>query len=226
MVAGMVAAPYTLERRSRWLIASFNEPWSILSWCVVNGGFQRTRTAAWLHLHPDEIAGVDDPADWMRSRLHLEGLSDAVGFMTSRPALLSVESGAEEQDCRAWALGTVGLSNALRAGDPAGKSSLGTINLLICVSLPLTTEAALEGLCLASEAKTLAVLESGTRSIVSGAAATGTGTDSIAIAWPEKGAPASYSGKHTPAGAAIGRAAFDAVTRGVAQWRDEHGGRE
>jgi adenosylcobinamide amidohydrolase len=225
MVAGMVAAPYTLESRSRWLIARFNEPWGLLSWCLVNGGFQRTRTVAWLYLHPNEIAGVAEPADWMRSRMHLEGLSDAVGFMTSRPTLLSVESGAEEQDCWAWAVGTVGLSNALRAGDPAAESSCGTINLLICVSRPLSTEAALEGLCLAAEAKTLAVLESGTPSIVSGAAATGTGTDYIAIAWPEKGALAVYSGKHTPAGAAIGRAAFDAVTRGIAQWRGETGGR-
>src|SRR5207237_9110467 len=122
-----------------------------------------------------------------------------------------------EGDCAAWAVGTVGLSNALRVGDPAGEASGGTINLLVCVSAPLTTEAALEGLCLAGEGKTLAVLESGTRSTASEARATGTGTDYIALAWPTVGTPLPYSGKHTAAGAAIGRAAFLAVTRGIAQ---------
>ena len=225
MVASVVAAPYTLEQRSRWLIARFSEPWNLLSWCVVNGGFQRTKTVGWLYLQPNEIAEVSDSADWMRARMYAEGLGDAVGFMTSRRAHCWVEGSAEEAECQAWAVGTVGLSNALRVGDPAGKSKCGTINLLVCVNAPLTTEAALEGLCLAGEAKTAAVLESGTRSSISPAPATGTGTDYMAVAWPPKGAPLPYSGKHTAAGAAIGRAAFETVTRGIAQWRDENGDR-
>jgi len=225
MVASVVAPPFALEQRLRWLIARFNEPWSLLSWCVVNGGFQRTKTVGWLYLQQNEITAVTDSADWMRATMHDEGLSDAVGFMTSRRAHCWVEGSAEEADCQAWAVGTVGLSNALRVGDPAGKSSCGTINLLVCVNAPLTTEAALEALCLTGEAKTVAVLESGMRSIASQAPATGTGTDYIAVAWPSTGAPLPYAGKHTAAGAAIGRAAFDAVTRGIAQWRDENGGR-
>jgi len=225
MVASVVAAPYALEQRSPWLIARFSEPWNLLSWCVVNGGFQRTRTVGWLYLRQDEIASANDPADWMRAAMHDEGLSDAVGFMTTRRVHSWVEASAEEADCQAWAVGTVGLSNVLRVGDPAGKSSYGTINLLVCVSAPLTTEASLEALCLAGEAKTLALLESGTRSNASNALATGTGTDYMALAWPTKGAPLPYAGKHTAVGATIGRAAFDAVTRGIAQWRDENGDR-
>jgi adenosylcobinamide amidohydrolase len=220
----MVAAPYGLEQRERWLIARFSEPWCLLSWCVVNGGFQRTRTAAWLYLQQNEIALVSDPVDWMRSAMHAEGLSDAVGFMTSRRAHAWVESSAEEGDCQAWAVGTAGISNALRAGDPAGKVQCGTINLLICVSCPLTMEAALEALALIAEAKALAVLESGTRSIVSGEPATGTGTDYLALAWPPTGAPLMYSGKHTAVGAAVGRAAFATMRRGIDEWRRENGG--
>lgn len=223
MVASVVAPPYALEQRPRWLIARFSEPWNLLSWCVVNGGFQRTKTVGWLYLQQNEIAAVGDSADWMRAAMHAEGLGDAVVFMTSRRAHRWVEASAADADCLAWAVGTVGLSNAMRAGDPAGKSSCGTINLVVCVSTPLTTEAALEALCLVGEAKTLAVLDSGTRSIASHAPATGTGTDYMALAWPARGALAPYSGKHTAAGAAIGRAAFDAVTRGIAQWRDENG---
>ena len=230
MVACVVAPPYTLEQRSRWLIARFSEPWNLLSWCVVNGGFQRTKTVGWLYLEQNEIAGVSDSADWMRARMYTDSLGEAVSFMTTRRVHRWVESSADEADCiahgvTAWAVGTVGLSNALRAGDPAGEPSCGTINLLVCVNVPLTTEAALEALCLAGEAKTLAVLESGTRSTSSRAPATGTGTDYIALAWPTSGTPLPYSGKHTAVGAAIGRAAFLAVTRGIAQWHDENGDR-
>ena len=85
-------------------------------------------------------------------------------------------------------------------------------------------EAALEALALIAEAKALAVLESGTRSIVSGAPATGTGTDYLALAWPPAGTPLPYSGKHTAVGAAIGRAAFTAIARGIDEWRVENGG--
>lgn len=220
-----VAAPYTLEQRSRWLIAHFTEPWNVLSWCVLNGGFQRTKTVAWLYLRKNEIAEVTDPVDWFRAAAHDECLSHAVAFMTSRRAHSHVESCAEQAHCRAWAIGTVGLSNALRVGDRAGIAFPGTINLLVSVNTPLTTEAAMEALCLASEAKTLAMLESNTPSRVSQAPATGTGTDYLAIAWPAGGAMTPYAGKHTAAGAAIGRAAVDAVKRGIAQWQDENGDR-
>ncbi|MBC8164867.1 MAG: adenosylcobinamide amidohydrolase [Bryobacteraceae bacterium] len=225
MVAGVVAPPYALEQPSRWLIARFSQPWNVLSWCVVNGGFQRTKTVAWLYLRDNEIATVTDTADWIRAAMHAEGLSDAVSFMTSRRAHTWVETSAREGDCQTWAIGTIGLSNALRVGDPAGKSSCGTINLLVCVNTPLTTEAALEALCIATEGKTLAMLESGMPSVASQAPATGTGTDYLAVAWPVTGSPTPYSGKHTAAGAAIGRAAFATVAEGIARWQEENGAR-
>ncbi len=224
MVTSVVTLPYTLEQRARWLVARFSEPWSFLSWCVVNGGLQRSKTVAWLYLQENEIETVSDPVDSMHAAMHDEGLSDAIGFMTRRRAHACVESRAEEEGSQAWAIGTVGLSNALRAGDPPGKAPHGTINLLVCVSVPLTPESAMEALCLIAEAKALAAVESGIRSIVSKAPATGTGTDYLAVAWPPAGAPRPYAGKHTAAGSVIGRAAFSAVTRGIAQWQNEYGG--
>jgi adenosylcobinamide amidohydrolase len=223
MVAGVVAAPYALEERSRWLIVRFREPWNLLSWCVVNGGFQRTTTVAWLYLRQNEIADVIDPADWLRAQAHREGLGDAVTFMTSRRLHRRMESSAKEMNCHAWAIGTLGLSNAMRAGDAPQPASSGTINLLVCVDVALTREAALEALGITGEAKTLAVLESRTPSIASQAPATGTGTDYMAVAWPTGGAMEPYSGKHTAVGSAIAQAAFNAVTNGIMQWRAETG---
>ena len=197
MVAGVVTTPYTLDRSGPWLIARFHDDWNMLSWCVVNGGFQRTSAAAWLYLQPNEIAGVAEPADWMRARMYAENIGNAIGFMTSRRAQAWTEGAASAGACRAWAVGTVGMGNALRIGDPPAEMSPGTINLLVCVAQPLTLEAALEALCLIAEAKTLAVSESGIRSIVSQEPASGTGTDYLALAWPPEGAPSPYAGKHT-----------------------------
>jgi adenosylcobinamide amidohydrolase len=161
----------------------------------------------------------------MRAEAFDEGLSDAVAFMTNRRLHCCAEGSAGEGDCRAWAIATVGLSNALRAGDSVGgPAAHGTINLLVCLTRPLTVDGALEGLCLAGEAKTLAVRESGTHSIVSQLPASGTGTDYLAIAWPAAGAMTPWAGKHTAAGAAIDGAAFAAVAQGIVDWHHEHGG--
>ena len=223
MVARLVDKPYALEQPGRWLIARFPEQWNMLSWSVVNGGFQRTKTAAWLYLKQNEIAGVTDPVDWMRGQMYAQGVSDALGFMTSRREHAWAEASASEADCNAWAVGTVGMSNALRAGDPQGVWTFGTMNMLVAVSNPLTMEAALEALCLVSEAKALAVVESGVRSIVSKEPASGTGTDYMALAWPMLGASQLYAGKHTAVGAAVGRAAYLAVKQGIQQWQHEQG---
>lgn len=215
MVKSLVMpAPYTLETHERWLVARFAEPWMVLSWAVVNGGYQRVSSVVWLYLKLHEIAGVEDPVAWMRGQMHQEQLAGAVGFMTSRRALEWVEAEAVEADAQAWAIGTVGLSNAMRVGDrlkPPG--SWGTINLLVASSVALTPEAALEALALVSEAKTAAMRDLGPHS--------GTGTDYMAVAWPCTGTPQTYSGKHTAQGAAIGRAAYEAVHRGASLWLKE-----
>lgn len=206
--------PYTLETRERWLVARFAEPWMVLSWAVVNGGYQRVSTVTWLYLKLHEIAGVADPVAWMRGEMHREQLAGAVGFMTSRRALEWVEAEAQEGEAQAWAIGTVGLSNAMHVGDPLKPpGSWGTINLLVASSVALTPEAALEALALLSEGKTAALRELGPHS--------GTGTDYMAIAWPCSGQQQPYAGKHTAQGAAIGRAAYEAVKQGASLWLKE-----
>ncbi len=215
------AKPYQVELRDTWLIASFPEPWAVVSWAIANGGWQRAQRVAWLFLQRNEIAGVDDVPAWMRARMHRQHLAGAVGFMTSRRPLAFVESAATESDSHAWVIGTVGLSNRLRAGDPCSASHTGTINLLACTSQALTVEAALEAICLVTEAKTLAMLESGEDSVCSGMPATGTGTDCVALAWPVAAEQICYAGKHTALGSALGRAAYLAVSEGIREWKAE-----
>lgn len=223
MVTGMVAKPYRLETRERWLLAGFAEPWAVLSWALVNGGWQRSNQVAWLYLQRNEIAGVPDAEEWMQAQMHAAGIAGAVGFMTTRRVHCWVEAEAQDADCTAWAVGTVGLSNALRVGDPSVPlADAGTINLLVCCSTPLTMEAATESLCLISEAKAAATLDSGVRSIQSGLPASGTGTDYLALAWPLSGERTRYGGKHTAVGSAVGRAAYEAVVSGIHEWKEEN----
>ena len=221
----MVKKPYRLETKDRWLVVEFAEPWTVLSWAIVNGGWQQTTKVAWLFLKLGEISGVDDPPSWMRGQMRAAGLSGAVGFLTTRRAQCYVENEASDGHCRAWAVGTVGMSNARRAGDAADVlTSTGTINQLVCCSLPLTTEAALEVLALTSEAKSLAAAESGVMSGKSHLPCTGTGTDYLAVAWPLSGERQQYAGKHTNVGAAMGRAAYEMVKQGIRLWREENPG--
>ena len=219
----MIAKPYTLETRERWLVAEFAEPWMVLSWAIVNGGWQQTAEVAWLFLKLNEISCLEEPASWMRGQMRAEGLSGAVGFLTTRRAHCWVEAEAVEGECRAWAVGTVGMSNARRVGDAADYHGAGgTINQLVCCSQALTVEAALEVLALTSEAKALAAMESGVKSGKSGMACTGTGTDYLALAWPAGGVCETYGGKHTAVGAAAGRAAYELVRDGIRIWREEN----
>ncbi len=183
---------------------------------MVNGGWQRTLEVVWFYLQYGErveLAGA----------MHAEGWAGAVGFMTSRRFGKFVEAEAVEGEVRAWAVGTVGLSNSLRVGDTTGPlvEGPGTINLLVCCSVGLTVEGALEALALVSEAKAAAVLEGGILRRRRGGAATGPGTDYLAVAWPVGGAREEYAGKHTAVGAAVGRAALEAVREGVRVWTAE-----
>lgn len=206
-----------------WMTVRFPAPYRCLSWAVVNGGCTTADTVAWLFLKVNEIEDCSDPRAWFRSKLAAEGLDRAVGLLTSRRLHGYVESGAGS-GCHVVA--TVGLSNALAAGDPVTFTprKAGTINILCALDEPLTPEAALEALALAAEARAAALLEARVPSVVSGRDASGTGTDCIVIAHAGGAgtAAAEYCGKHTGLGRRIGWHVRDAVSRGVAEWLAEY----
>ena len=205
------------------MIAHLAQPHRCLSWAPVRPGFAVAAQVAWLFLEIDELAPVTDPAAWLARRMATEHLSSAVGLMTSRRlhqhSLAEVTHDGGTVRCVA----TVGLGNALAAGDPAisGPASR-TINILCQLPEPLTDGAMVEAIALAAEARTSVMLESGILSIVSGRPATGTGTDCIVIAAPVAGPPpVPYCGKHTGLGERLGLAVRQAVTHGVHQWQEE-----
>lgn len=136
----------------------------------------------------------------------------------------------------AWC--TAGFSNALRVGDratvaPVDRGTInppGTINLIVIANRPMTRAALVEAIQIATEARTLAMLKAGMKSVRSRAPATGTGTDCIAVAAPLNGdgarggaaRPADderYCGKHTLLGELIGRAVLQSFARAIRRVR-------
>jgi adenosylcobinamide amidohydrolase len=214
-----------VSRFGRWLVVRFDKPHRVASWAIVGGGLGGADAVAWRQVDESQLRPPVDAARWLRARMSEEGLHRTVGLLTSRDLEAWVEATKATAGVAARCVATVGMGNALRAGDPPGPCArIGTINALVCVDAELSQSALIEGLAIATEAKTAAVLESGTRSRRTGLPATGTGTDCLVIAAPVgTGRAAAYAGKHTEIGAAIGAAVFDAVGHGVRRWLRDRG---
>jgi adenosylcobinamide amidohydrolase len=211
---------------SRWMAVRFDQPYRCTSWAVAGGGAVDAGCVAWRFLELNEIEHTHDIRAWFDGELKAAGLEGAVGLLTSRRVHKFVESGERGGPCHV--LATVGLSNALSAGDPVLPLAprTGTINILCTLSGALTAEASLEALALAAEARAAAMLDARVPSVVSGQPATGTGTDCIVVAHPRGTNPEAaveYCGKHTEWGRLIGWHVRDAVSRGVAEWLEEMG---
>jgi adenosylcobinamide amidohydrolase len=210
----------TTERRGRWLVLRFPTPQRMLSWAIIGGGLRTASTVAWRQVVEGELGLEVDPRALLARGLAAEGLAGAVGLMTGCALEGAVERRAALGALSAGCVATVGLGNALRAGDPAAPPprAVGTINLCVWLSRPLTDEALVEAQALAAEARALAMLDAGVPSTVSGRPSTGTGTDCQVVATPMVGDPIPFVGKHTVAGQLVGAVVRDAVGEGVARW--------
>ena len=220
------------ERVGELLIVRLGGVHRTLSWAVTGGGFARARAVVWRRVGDDELLPDVDPAALLRASLAARDLDGAVGMLTARDldAYDCVTRSLDGVSARAVA--TVGLSNAVAAGDSPGvlagpmMSRVGTINVLVQLSHALDDAGLAEALALAAEARTAAVLAARVPSRRSARPATGTGTDCIVIAAPDEGAPLGWVGKHTVTGALVGGVVGEAVARGVRRWLDERARRE
>ena len=200
----------------------------MFSWAVHRGGIVRGRQIAWYQLGEDELIAEVNPEAFLLRKLKTKSITQAVGLLTSADldsyATSEKTSGVVSVCC----VTTVGLSNALRAGDPPSEvpRSIGTINTLCYISNPLRLEAYLEATALASEARTTAVLESRVLSSQTSLPATGTGTDCIVITAPnavsklreKKLKCFKYVGKHTEIGSFVGQTVYEATRSGIQKW--------
>ena len=206
-----------------WLEVQFPCPHSVLSWALLGGGWRTANKVLWHRATNDDLPMGVDPLALFLERLERDGMDkDAVGFLCAGPVSSFVE-GAEFCDGQ-WArcLATVGLSNGVRVGEPsfAATAKVGTINILLQISVPLTLAASIEASSVVTQARTLATLEAKVPNAGGSGFLTGTGTDCIAVASPTAENPVAFSGTHTLIGYLIGQAVLKAMSTGIQNWKD------
>jgi len=166
----------------------------VLSWAPLGGGICVAGVLANHQIERDDRAALRAPRSYLARVVRAAGHDPrrTVALMTGAEVGRAGHAHAARGGVHVGAWCTAGFSNALRAGDRATVVSThsnhaGTINLVIVVDRPLAGAAMVEAVQIAAEARALAVLEAGIKSVRSGAPATGTGTDCIAIAAPLSG---------------------------------------
>ncbi len=217
------------------VVLRFAEAQQSLSSAVAHGGWAQTRGFINMHLRGDCPLGETPPETVLARHAAKRGLAaDAVGMMTAA-AMRSLRLASVEIDgITLSVLVTAGLANARRAGDAADHPGLaaapavpGTINLALGTNAALTPAAMAETLATLTEAKAATLQDMGITSPVSGALATGTGTDATAVFCAVYGRSLRYTGKHTRFGEQAARLAIAALgdaIRGDARRRSAHVG--
>lgn len=166
-----------------------------------------------------------DPARYLgRLAFRVKAASPTVGLMTAVPMRQLVRNREESEGMWIECFCTVGVSNAVRAGEPVchtgiGRSSRnqpGTINIILVTNATLTVPAMVGAVQVATESKTATLIEEHVLSSLSQVPATGTGTDAVVIASSLAGRyRVQYSGTHTVIGSMIGSLVTRSVREGL-----------
>lgn len=203
------------------LAALFDAPRSILSWSLNRPGFRTSRSVVWREVRNADLPIGADPAALLEGWLSDAGRADAIGLLTSRDIASHHAADAVCGDVVGSCLATVGLGNGGHVGRPLRfrPAAVGTINLLAHVSTPLADAALVEAVSIATEARTVALIELGFGR--DGDLVTGTGTDCIVVAAPGGEPRERFAGLHTPVGEALGAAVRAATLAGGRRWLAE-----
>lgn len=204
-----------------WLVVDLPQRMRILSWALNRPGFCTADRIVWREVRNADLPKDFDVARWFTTELAENGHADAIGLITSRDVSHFAQTATTIEEITAKVVATTGLSNAERVGQRGTALQIGTINIAVSVSKPLSDAALIEALSIAVQARTAAVMMHG-RDLPQGRA-TGTGTDCVVIAAPM--GDELHAGLHTATGHAIGASVLDAVTKGVQDWVIEHDGK-
>ncbi len=213
-----------VEHTDEHVRVGFTRTCPVLSSAVMNGGAVEADHILNLKV-PKRGETAELPESTLQSYTSRNGWQGlCVGMMTAA-SMASLRIKSETVDgVEIAVLVTAGLSNPRRAGDRADHRSMetgpqdpGTINTIVLSSAPLTDAAMVEAIMLSTEAKVAALQECSVLSPVSNAPATGTGTDSCAVACNPDGQGVRYVGKHVLFGEILGKLVKQAVAESV-EW--------
>ncbi len=199
-----------LEYDARVVHLWSDKPLAVLSSAVVGSELTQARHVVNLHV----ARGYDNrtPYDDLEVFARELGIAEPfVGLMTAAKTERAQVAIERDTAMTVVAIATVGVSHPIAAGvTAAARVESSTINTVIVADACLTPAARVNAVITATEAKTLALIESDLRA-PHGGFASGTGTDSIVIATTERGATYEYAGPISPLGALIARAVRRAI---------------
>jgi adenosylcobinamide amidohydrolase len=217
---------FELKQSPEHICVGFSNEHPVLSSAVFNGGACTASNILILKVaenfkgtkqiveHPEKTL-----AEYCR-QLQLSGTT--VGMMTSASMDSFRLVSRSSQGVEISAMVTAGISNARCAGDRADwrtfqtdANPAGTINIIILTNATMSHTAMVESVMLATEAKTVAMRKLGVKSPVSGAIATGTGTDAIAVANGFGSGTIRYCGKHVIFGEMLASVVIEAITESL-----------
>jgi adenosylcobinamide amidohydrolase len=215
--------------KDRTLVVDLMTARRVLSSAPCRGGLVTARSIINHQVPDNPVHEVDVPSKmrrrWSDPARYLgvvaESLSaplPCVGLMTAVPMdrLIVLR---EEWD-NLWVEGffTVGVTNAVRAGESAPRlretQPAGTINIILLTNATLSTSAMATAVQVVTESKTATLLAHRIRSQSGRPGATGTGTDAVVIV-SGRDVPLRYSGTHTQIGELIGKLVTCGLQRGL-----------
>lgn len=216
-----------IEHTQSHLRMVFEKPCRVLSSAVLNGGFFCAEHILNLKVdenYKGEKKEFPSPGETILSYCQEKGWSDkCVGMMTSALMNSFRHASRSEQGTVIQIFLTAGVANAKRAGEHAEWRRIsefpretGTVNIIAITNAALTPSAMAEAIINITEAKTAVFQDLGVKSYLTGQNATGTGTDSVAVASTDSGPRVDFCGKHTLFGEMLSLAVMEALKSSLA----------
>ena len=230
----------TIQRGDRYYLVRLELPAQFLSSAPLGEGLV---TADWVLSGQVSPSGLSTgtPFSYLRELAAQMGIPDrpegieVIGLLTAVDHRDLQVTSLAESGVTVTALATVGVDHgssprdkdvgghaepAIAKAEPLvrpGAINPGTINLVMLVDARLSSGALVRVSTLATEAKTLAMVEAGLRTR-QGHIATGTATDATVVGHSGRGSQFEYAGSATLLGWLVGQTVYQSVTRGLAAY--------
>ncbi|OQP05979.1 ABC transporter ATP-binding protein [Geobacillus sp. 46C-IIa] len=211
------------------VVLAARTPLRVLSSALVGGGFQ------WATHFVNRHVGLDydcrDAEGDMRRYLEQHGFPVArtIGMMTAVDVRDAVWRRKDGEAFSVAVMVTAGVGNAVDAARAWQHQPLvakpGTINMVVVIGGTLTEAAFVQAVMTATEAKAKALADRSVYDPETGTAATGTSTDSLAVAATQTGRTFAYAGTATELGRVLGRLVYEATVEALDRYERRRGKR-
>lgn len=216
------------------LLIDLEKRLKVLSSASCHGGLVRARYIMNHQVQANPVAApvVPSRCKWTDPAKYLKQVAGELGVPGEAVALMTAVSLKQlvtlrEAEDNLWVEGfvTVGVTNAVRAGDPVKpakgdrRTKPGTINIILVTNARLADWTMVGVVQVMTESKAAVLLAAGVPSWTGRGGATGTGTDAVVIACgaSRDGPQIRYSGTHTKIGELVGRLVSRGVKKGLAR---------